>query len=172
MWETNQRIIGRAQKHGLKTVDLHIYESGEVCLVGPFDMNSKLVFREFINGPVIQSFYDQSYFERYGRWPRGQYSHGIFGLLENFYDHVSILNDNLALDCLKHMARQSSWSQFIDYIVLKKRVQGHVDCPCGLKKKFRDCHKDAFRGLWNLQKHIKETPGVIDEFLNRSKKPD
>jgi len=172
VWETNKRITRQAQKHGLNIFDLHIYKSGEVCLVGPFDMNSNLAFREFINGPVIQFFYDQSYFERFGRWPRGQYSHGIFGLFENFHDHISTLSDNLVLDCLQHMARQSNWSQFIDYIVLKERVQGHVDCPCGSKKIFRDCHQGAFRGLWNLQKYIKDNPKVIDTFLNSSKKPD
>lgn len=166
IWEIDNRIIGFAQKRGLPLIDLHIYEDGEVCLVGPLDMSKQFSFLEFINGPVLQFFYDQSYYQQFGRWPRGQYSHGLLGLFENFCDHTAKLNDSLILECLSYMKKLNNWKDFEKLILSKKRIKGHYCCPCGSRKKFRRCHEKVFRGMWNLQKYLKNNPTVIQSLLN------
>jgi hypothetical protein len=140
-----------------------------VCLVGPLDMSKQLTFLEFMNGPVLQFFYDQSYFQQFGRWPRGQYSHGLLGLFENFYDHTTKLNKILILEYLTHMIKFKNWKDFADLILSKRRIQGHWHCPCGSQQEFRRCHEKAFRGMWNLQKYLKNNPDVLQSLLNNSR---
>lgn len=91
--ETGGRLERTAKKFKLKIEDLHMNSRGKtLCIAGLFQENYELSFQEFIKGPFLQFFYDQSYCERSlcetGRinWPRGEYSHGLKGILESYLD--------------------------------------------------------------------------------------
>jgi hypothetical protein len=37
----------------------------------------------------------------------------------------------------------------------KQKIKGHWLCFCGSQKKFRNCHDQAFRGMWNFKEDLK-----------------
>lgn len=157
VYEVAGRIKQLASTRGCDIKDLHIYETGEVCLVGPFDMKLDLSLPIFLDEPVLQFFYDQSYHEKYGCWPRGQYAHGVLGLFENYCDRLQDGRDNLASTCIRYLEGMNPCEKRERAIVLlneKQRVQGHEPCICGSGREFRDCHYKAFTGIWNLQQRI------------------
>jgi hypothetical protein len=134
-------------------MDLHVNGNGSICMVGPFDMDVSLSLRGFFNTALLQFFYDFSYFERYGRRPRGEYSHAMEGVLENYYECILAGRTNLDEDCLrriKSFTGHAYYNEIITWLSERKRIQGHLRCVCGSGKAFRDCHPDAFRGLWTL----------------------
>lgn len=155
--ETGQRILTEAKNLGVEPRDLHIYESGETCLMGVFDTRDFVSLSEFMDGPVLQFFYDQSYHQRYGRWPRGQYQHGLFGVIESFNDQSQERRTRLLNECLGMIFnenRKTEEAEFLRMVISsRKRLQGHWPCPCGSGKEFRACHVGLFHGLWFLQKN-------------------
>jgi len=170
VWETSGRLISLANKYSLELSDLHVYDDGEVCLTGPLDNYQNMTLREFIEGPLIQFFYDESYFKKYGRWPRGEYSHGIWGLFENFNNCFSKANDKIVLECLKRIFHYSNYEKFAELVISKNRIQGHIKCPCGSNRKFKDCHYDTFRGMGSLQRYIMANPQILSKFYDGFKK--
>lgn len=85
--EVGGKILQVAYEKGVRDLrDLHFDSSSNgVCLIGPLDENPDIGFEEFVDKIVLQFFYDQSHFRDYGEWPRAGFSHGILGVLENFY---------------------------------------------------------------------------------------
>ncbi len=159
LYEIGGRILARATNLGLPPRDLHIYSSGETCLLGEFDKDQIYDLDGFIDGPVFQYFFDQSYHERFGRWPRGEYSHGLWGLIENFFERHKKNCDELAARCLKKIFEtHDREAQKIQMLLTKKeQMKGHQLCICGSGKIFRSCHKNLFHGLWTLQDHLRKT---------------
>ena len=92
---TDFRIEKLAKEFDLTGEDLHV-NSGEfeqtLCIVGLFQENYQINFRDFIQGAFLQFFCDQSYCEKCLRqtnkvsWLRGQYPHGIKGAIESYVD--------------------------------------------------------------------------------------
>jgi hypothetical protein len=114
-----------------RTVDRHIVDaSGLACLFVPderawlYPVNATVL--DFLNGPVRSFFLSQSLFELEGRWPFGQRSHGIQGILEFYAEVLETQDVKLILeylDLLKH-----------------REIRGHWRCPCGSGRRLRDCH--------------------------------
>lgn len=159
--EVGGRIKQRALVRGCKLRDLHIYEDGEACLVGPLDMELDMAFPDFLDRPVLQFFYDQSYHERYGCWPRGHYAHGVLGLFENYMDRKQDGGDDLADSCLEYLANQNTdplRMKTMELLRRKKQVKGGGPCSCGSGRRFRDCHPKAFWGMWNVHQRIHLPP--------------
>jgi len=156
--ETDGRIRGLTQEKGIAAIDLHIYPADSLCLVGSLDENRKQSFRDFLDGPVLQFLYDQSYFEKYGRWPRGQYSHGVLGIFENYFDRREVENGKLLEACLNTLQKSRQWPEIKKILFRKGNIKGHWQCPCGSGKKFRDCHENALLGMWCFQSDLKSAP--------------
>ena len=155
--EIDNRIKKISENLNLPLIDLHLYEDGSGCILGKLDEVTKFTLQEFITGPVLQYFFDISYFEIYKEWPRGTYSHGHLGIIENYYDKVLSRDNSLDERCIKSLkAYQSEW-QIIKRILLRyEKPRGHWSCLCGSKKKLRTCHPNVFKGLWHLHTYYEK----------------
>lgn len=163
-YETRGRLLSVAEKKKKKPEGLHINPGGDLCLVGHFDKQANSL-QDFLDGPVLQFFYDQSYYEKYNKWPRGQYSHGLLGLFENYYDNLSITSD-VTEKCLVELSKRAEWSYIKKILLRRSKIKGHWPCLCSIsQKKFRDCHKTAFLGLWNLQNELQKAKKLQELFF-------
>ncbi|MCB9503079.1 MAG: hypothetical protein H6696_14195 [Deferribacteres bacterium] len=152
VYETGGRIKRLANKLSRPLADLHIYPDSRLCLVGLLDEEEKLSLPEFIDGPILQFCYDESYYEKYGRWPRGQYSHGAEGIVENFLDRFKNGKVNKE-KCLEILRQYPTWERYYQLLNTKKdKIKGHHRCPCGTEKKIRKCHPKVWEGLNILHK--------------------
>jgi len=155
--ETGGRIRAVAERHKLPPQDVHQYEDNRLCIIGFLDQ-TKFAVSDFLRIPLLQFFYDQSYFSRYRRWPRGYYAHGVIGLLENYFDRTeSGRSEKVYKQCTHYLEDELLVSKATDEVktLLEHRnnIQGHMSCLCGSKRKFRNCHEKAFRGLWQLHQY-------------------
>lgn len=164
--ETGGRIRNVAKERGLATIDLHLYPNNAVCLVGPLYDEPVQSFPDFLYGPVLQFFYDQSYFEKFGRWPRGAYSHGIPGVLENYLEQRECRNGRLIKRCLGKLMRSHDWPKVRHLLMGKESAMAHCACFCGSNREFRDCHSQALKGLRKLQEDMRSTRICLEGFLS------
>lgn len=153
--ETEGRIKNLAQKLKKPLIDLHVYEDGICCIIGPYDESSEFSIENFINGPVLQFFYDQSYYEKYKEWPRGTYSHGYLGLIENYFYNFIEGKKGLEQNCLEKLRGNNNWTTIKKFLESDENIKGHWLCICGSKLKFRKCHPEVFKGSLQLQKYYK-----------------
>ncbi|MCH7723854.1 MAG: hypothetical protein IIC76_11080 [Bacteroidetes bacterium] len=153
--EIAQRIKNLAKKLGKQSIDLHIYENGIVCATGPFDEPRNFSLVNFINGPVLQFFYDQSYYERFDQWPRDTYSHGYLGLIENYFDNFKMDRKGLEKKCIKKLIESDDWKIIKKYLESDGDIKGYWLCICGSNLNFRTCHPKVFEGLLQLRNYYK-----------------
>ncbi|MCP5366711.1 MAG: SEC-C domain-containing protein [Hyphomicrobiales bacterium] len=137
-----------------RTADHHINPDGDCCvtvwenwLVCAADHS----FAAYMNGPLHEFFLGQYWFEKTGKWPFGERTHGAKGLEEAYADALGIHHKKK--DLIYHLRMLSQdWPK------------GHWPCPCGSGKKLRDCHRDKMMGL-----HNKVPPGIARQMLSRLK---
>lgn len=147
VFETENRIPSEQDFH--KNPD-----DRSLCLVGPFDRLKKFSIEEFLDGPVLQFLYDQSYFKKYNIWPRGEYSHGTLGLIENYYEKISLIPD-INEKCLILLSRSSDFEKYRAVLAGQGKIKSHHQCICGSGQIYRKCsHMKVFYGLWNLHKFV------------------
>ena len=150
---------------------LHINPNYFVCISGYLDEDLYIKFKDFICSVVIPFFYDQSYFKQYGFWPRGEYSHGVLGILENYYEKIysNRLNDidTLTRKCIESIKyvlfkqpkelmnlpeSERQWS-YINGIISKGKLKNNIKCiECNLD--FRISHRKAFKGIKLFRQNI------------------
>jgi len=110
----------------------HIYGNRELCLATAADMQFKLgdnfKLMDWFENYVIPYFFSHSYFEKYGRLPFGDRSHGSNGMLEYYMEYFKADSKTSAYNILKY--------------VCEKSYRGHNICPCGSKIRIRNCHKN------------------------------
>jgi hypothetical protein len=108
----------------------HIYQNGELCLEIPTKIsialydNPNLDFfcKQFVNN----YFFSYLFFQKYKKFPFGDRSHGINGILEYYYEIFNVDNPKYVLNLLE-------W-------IVNRKYRGHLICPCGSGKKTRSCH--------------------------------
>ena len=119
----------------------HIFTETGNCCVGVWEewliRSSEMSIAEYFSGPVNDYFLSQSYFEATGVWPFGERAHSICGVLEAY---CAMLEIKLDPDLLH------------SYLVFLKRknLKQNLLCPCGSKKRYRDCHAVELRKLRSL----------------------
>lgn len=130
----------------------HINPGGDCCvtvwenwLVATNDHS----ITNYLNGPLNEYFLGQFWFEKTGKWPFGERSHGVKGLEEAYADALGIPNKRGSLHYHLRMLSQD-WPK------------GHWLCPCGSGKILRYCHRDD---LWAL--HGKVNPAIARRMLKR-----
>lgn len=157
--ETASRIINVAKSKGIPLADLHTYEDGSTCLcikLAETDyFPNGFIFQKFIEGLVVDFFYAQSYFEKFGKWPWEYYSHGILGWLE-WYSDIKERTPETAKEFLRKLKSTREWRKILNELNLNTGIKGHQPCICGSTKKYRNCHKKVFWGLWKFQQDIKK----------------
>jgi hypothetical protein len=118
-------------------LDRHIIPaSGEACPVVPEEWLLRPEcgsILSFLRGPVRNFFISQSLVERGDPWPFGERAHGRPGLIQ-YYEELFQTNDPAAivryLECLS-----------------RDGLKGHWECPCGSRRRLRDCHIEQLRIL-------------------------
>ena len=135
VYETGDRIK-------IKNVDTHFYPDGSACLFFPterylyFSKDKVFQLKDFLDIPVKSFFFSQLHYIYHNKWPFGQRSHNLKGLLEFYGENLKIPND------------EKSISTALSYL-LKSQIKGHWSCPCG-NNKIRTCHIENFRYLYNI----------------------
>ena len=130
-----KEIGGRIAHHA----DRHVYLEGFLCLFLPLERWKHLpdtaTILTYLEGPLNDYLFSQTYFEEYGCWPFGERGHGKTGYREYLAEVLGTDDANVAirfLECLKG-----------------RDPKGHWLCFCGSGKKMRKCHLDkviALRG--------------------------
>lgn len=144
LYETGRRIP--------RTLCRHINGTGDCCVTV---WEHWLIYAKdksiagYIQGPVNDYFLSQYYYEKYGKWPFGERSHGRQGLVEAYAEILDI--------CCKDK-EVISWLR----ILAKTSPIEHLRCPCGSGQKLKNCHISKLDGL---KKKI--APAMADRMLKR-----
>ncbi len=150
--ETKGRILSLARTRKLKLCDLHVNEHGICCLCPKlFDTiqyPKGINILDFMYDLVVPFFYAQSYFEKYGDWPAGAYSHGDLGILEYYAEVIS--KGYSATDTVK-MFFDSLEGTTQKLIINSAMISRQWVCLCEKRAKFRKCHPKAMNGLKQLK---------------------
>ena len=87
----------------------------------------------FVERILIPFLYSHSFYERYGRLPFGELSHGSPGLLQDFADLFGV-SETAALAMVR-------------LATLKKRHANKSPCPCGSGYRVGKCHNTILNGM-------------------------
>lgn len=124
----------------------HRYMNGKLCLEAtPRIMiecthNNDFDFECWFNGFLTPYFFTLEYYKRFGDYPFGERSHGITGILEYYKEYFNLTSIQQTRAFLKQVSKM-------------KRYRGHLLCPCGSKKRIRNCHRDeVITALQPIQK--------------------
>lgn len=131
--------------------DRHTNRSGEACPIIPEEWllrPERTSILEFLKGPVRNFFIGQVLVEQGKPWPFGERSHGKRGLLEFYGELIGTTEEAV----VRH---------YLDYLS-KETVKGHWECPCGSKKRLRNCHLETLKGM-----RQKIAPWVASRALRR-----
>lgn len=122
--------------------DRHVNINGDACLLVPDErwrhFPEGRTLRDFLDGPVRSFLIGQSVYDRTGKWPFGQRSHGRAGILEAYAEMLNISPDRETIRA------------FLD-LISRREVKGHWPCPCGAGKILRKCHGAR---VWVLREKI------------------
>ncbi len=132
----------------IKGINRHIYEDRECCVgVGELEIFSKFTefkinIKEYIEHLVVPYLFSQSYYDYYGEWPFGEYSHGIEGLKEKLVEIFKVKNFKELISLSKR--------------TINKNIGKNRKCPCRSGKKYKDCHEKVINKIssWNMSKLI------------------
>lgn len=106
----------------------------------------------YIEELVVPYLYSLAYFEQHQRWPWGDYSHGVLGLLE-FYAGRSRLQSREELDSiLPNIRREKNWQNYHKQL---RKPSPEKQCLCGSGKAFRSCHPRVWDGLLHLSSEMR-----------------
>lgn len=83
-------------------------------------------FSALLKGPIYNFFVYQLYFNEFGIWPHGHYSHREDGIIE-YYEDKFCTKQHWTLYKLLKLTIESSYAR-------------QMLCPCGKKEKIRRCH--------------------------------
>lgn len=134
----------------------HYYAtSKQFCL----ETDSRIALR-FIDGFSLVDWVDEfvepyyfsyEYYQRFGEFPFGERSHGTLGVLESYQDYFSANDIAQAYNILT--------------FVCNSPYRGHQPCPCGSKRKLRNCHGKKILTVYQnpaIMRLIKEDyPNII-----------
>ena len=136
VYEVSEKIPRSADRHLMSTKfgEIQSGKNWEACLfvsyarweIWPIGESFKI----FLDKPLNDFFFSQIYFEKFKKWPFGDYSHGDKGILE-------YLSEKLGTSDRKRL------SKMINIINLRNTPRSEK-CPCGSKKRAKHCHGTIF----------------------------
>ncbi len=119
--------------------DRHMEPDGKACIVLPdaywYEYPQGMSLLDFLNGPALNFFVNQSLIDlgQINVWQTGEWGHGPEGIIE-FYS--SILGTNNPETVFAYLG-----------ILKRDTIKGHWMCPCGSKRKIRNCHRELVNEL-------------------------
>lgn len=117
----------------------HTNPDGTLCLGSPLEVRMKFKgsLLNYVQKLIIPFLYSFSFYEKYGKLPYGELSHGSLGIVESYKELFGVSDSKIVLGLLNILARG--------------KYRGHHDCPCGSKKRLRNCHGSQLLDLMNYQ---------------------
>lgn len=119
----------------------HKYIDGTLCLGASLALrlnySKEPSLLGFIEKCVIPYLYTYSYTCKYGYLPYGELAHGWEGILDYYKDLFKTNDNQIILRLVKSLAQN--------------QYMAHSRCPCGSRKKVRDCHGNLIKKLLSLQ---------------------
>lgn len=112
-----------------RIADRHMYANGACCTCVWEEwraLNEDTSVKAFCDGPLHNFFLGQVYFDAHEEWPFGDRAHGSDGMVE------------AAEALLGRDLDQAAALRFLQ-VVSAPATKGHWPCPCGSRKKLRDC---------------------------------
>ncbi|EKD52682.1 MAG: hypothetical protein ACD_61C00274G0001 [uncultured bacterium] len=157
VFETASRITSFAKECNLPLYDFHVNGDGSVCLcVAGRDQEYFLngfEFKLFVNQLVIPFFYAQTYYQKYRKWPWGEYAHGILGLFERYNEKPAVTKGEFE-KILNRIQLVSGWAILAPKFRGENWIKGHTICLCGKNEKIRKCHSNALAGMRKLKNDL------------------
>jgi hypothetical protein len=132
-----ERIPGVRETKGRISWSFHKLTDGSLCLGS--ETRLRLIVQgcpsivSFVERCVIPYLYGYSYFEKYGKMPFGELSHGREGILEDLAEVFGVHKDVVA--------------GFVRLAAMKKGVANKRRCPCGSTRRVGKCHHNRINSL-------------------------
>lgn len=140
------RSAKTAERYGIPLIDLHIYSDQSVCFAAPQQIADEwsrgLNVTDFIWRYSLPFLYQQGFYERHGRWPWGELTHGVLGLLE----WLGRIPNPASGDILRTVLCLESGGDHARNLV-GRRARRHHPCPCGKGERLGVCHPDVKPGI-------------------------
>jgi len=156
LYETGKRTASIARSWKIRDLrDLHHNTDGTACVCvrqeerQHFPEGSGLL--SFVEALAVPYLCGLHRFERDGRWPGGDYSHGSVGLLEYYAEPTQPLSYEEAIMVFETIRREVAWR---DYYKQVRRPSPERRCLCGSGKPFNRCHPVAWQGVLNLRREL------------------
>jgi hypothetical protein len=170
--EVGGRTWAIAQKHNVRNIrDMHRNpDTGIACVCVKqeeairFPPGSTL--NTFVEELAIPYLYGLASFDRNGRWPWEEYSHGALGLLEYIGRNGIASSPEAIRELVTPILQEPNAKEFARQL---HRLAENRHCPCGERRPFRRCHTLAWRGLVQMRRAMNDLgldakalfPGVI-----------
>jgi hypothetical protein len=92
----------------------------------------------FIKNLLAEYLYSFCYFDKYGKMPFGERSHGNLGKVESYKEFFNTDSELTIIELLR--------------IIVEDNYRGHLFCPCKSKRRLRDCHGEQLREIKKVMK--------------------
>lgn len=127
VWETNGRI----------SPEFHKLTDGSLCLGSETRVRLMLLrsssILSFVEVCIVPYLYGHSFFEKHGRMPFGELSHGRKGVIEDLAELFGV-DERVVLG-------------FVTMAAMKKSVANKCSCPCGSRLRLGSCHRKRVNTL-------------------------
>jgi hypothetical protein len=128
----------------------HINDDGTACVFLPEERWRSFPvgdpFSTYLNIPLHNFFLGQTVYQKEGRWPFGEWGHGLEGIYEYYFWLLNIQDKN-------------SVHRFL-HILSKHNFKKHYECPCGSELLIRKCCIEKIRDL-----RLKISPDVAKKSI-------
>jgi len=108
----------------------HKYEDGSLCLGEPLAVwktfSEQPTLLGFVQKCLIPYLYSYSYLRQFGKLPFGELPHGKPGQIKYYQDLFNVRSEHSLFGLIAVLAQGE--------------YRGHIQCPCGSKKRLRLCH--------------------------------
>ncbi|HVU06646.1 MAG TPA: hypothetical protein VHE10_02565 [Candidatus Paceibacterota bacterium] len=106
----------------------------------------------FIENLVIPYLYGLSHFDMYRKWPWGERSHGVLGMLEFYGENPDKQTEESMREITAALRPEKNWKEYDKQL---RNPRPHGRCVCGKDKSFEKCHFAAFQGVVCFNEDLK-----------------
>jgi hypothetical protein len=164
--ECSSKILKVAKRFGIKPIDVHLYPNGTFCLASWQDLikrfENSFSLEIFFYEYLIPFLFSQTYFSIHKKWPWGELNHGCWGLLEWLSRQKKF--DQKDIRRTAFWAAQNAGPELTRKLFLT-RCRDHKPCPCGSRRKTRECHPDITTAISLIRGAISRGAFSIDNLI-------
>ncbi|HEY3375240.1 MAG TPA: hypothetical protein VGK02_09280 [Candidatus Aquicultor sp.] len=135
------------------SANLHYFREGKACLCYAAAKkrycNRNTTIETLLNELIIWFFYEQSYFEKTGKWPAGEYGHGFIGTMQFYREELQVEDNSLIISSVKFLATSDA-------------IKADTPCLCGSRKLISKCHPSLYVRLRALRPLIDQDMAMYD----------